>query len=141
MSGYVFKNGIRPYAGLRYLFVDADSYYDGVQRVHSEKEDVLTSLIGVKYATSIKAGKTMIRPTARIAATYDILSENSDANISVIGGSNYQIEGSRLHRFGIETVIGATATIDNIDITLEYNGAFRQDYRSQGGILRARYNF
>ncbi len=141
MTGYVFKNGIRPYAGLRYLFVDADSYYDGIQRVHSEKEDVLTSLVGIKYSTSVKTNNIMIRPTARIAATYDILSENSDANISVLGGSNYQIEGNRLHRFGIETVVGATATIDNIDITLEYNGAFRQDYKSQGGILRARYNF
>ena len=141
MTGYVFKNGIRPYAGLRYIFVDADSYYDGIQRVHAEKEDVLTSLVGIKYSTSVKANNIMIRPTARIAATYDILSENSQSNISVMGGSNYQMDGTRLHRFGIETVIGATATIDNIDITLEYNGAFRQDYRSQGGILRARYNF
>ena len=141
MTGYVFKNGIRPYAGLRYIFVDADSYYDGIQRVHAEKEDVLTSLVGIKYSTSVKANNIMIRPTARIAATYDILSENSQSNISVMGGSNYQMDGTRLHRFGIETVIGATATIDNVDITLEYNGAFRQDYRSQGGILRARYNF
>ncbi|MBO7244325.1 MAG: autotransporter domain-containing protein [Alphaproteobacteria bacterium] len=141
MTGYEFKNGIRPYAGFRYLFVDAGSYFDGIQRVHSEKEDVLTSLVGIKYTTSVKTNDIMIRPTARIAATYDLLSENSQSNISVMGGSNYQMDGTRLHRFGIETVIGATATIDNVDITLEYNGAFRQDYRSQGGILRARYNF
>ena len=59
----------------------------------------------------------------------------------MIGGSNYSVDGSRLHRFGVEAGLGITATVKNLDITLEYNGAFRQDYKSQGGMLKARYNF
>jgi len=58
-----------------------------------------------------------------------------------LGGGNYTINGQRLHRFGVEAGAGVTATVNNWDFTLEYNGAFREDYRSQGGIVRARYNF
>ena len=72
---------------------------------------------------------------------YDIISDNSKANVAVLGGGNYQIDGQRLHRFGVEAGAGITASIKNLDLTLEYNGAFRQDYRSQGGMLKAKYNF
>ncbi len=141
MTGYDLKNGFTPEAGLRYLVVDADSYYDGMQRIHSNRDDVLTAVAGVKYTTTYKAKGIDFKPNVRLAATYDIVSDNSRSNVSVIGGSNYAVEGSRLHRFGVEAGAGVTASIDNIDITLEYNGAFRQDYKSQGGMLKARYNF
>ena len=141
MTGYDMKNGFTPEAGLRYLVVDADSYYDGMQRIHSNRDNVLTAVAGIKYTTSYKAKGIDFKPNVRLAATYDIVSDNSRSNISVIGGSNYSIEGSRLHRFGFEAGAGVTASIDNIDITLEYNGAFRQDYKSQGGMIKARYNF
>ena len=141
MTGYDMKHGLTPEAGLRYLVVDADSYFDGAQRIRSKRDDVLTAVAGIKYATQFKSKGIYFKPTARLAATYDVVSDNSHANVAVIGGSNYAVDGSRLHRFGVEAGAGITASINNIDLTLEYNGAFRQDYRSQGGMLRARYNF
>ncbi|MBQ8250328.1 MAG: autotransporter domain-containing protein [Alphaproteobacteria bacterium] len=141
MTGYDMDNGITPEVGLRYLVVDADSYNDGMQRVRSDKDDVLTAVAGIKYSTDIKSDGIVFKPTARLAATYDVVSDNSRANVSVIGGNSYSVDGERLHRFGVEAGAGVTASVDNIDITLEYTGAFRQDYKSQGGMLRARYNF
>ena len=141
MTGYEFKNGFTPEAGLRYLIVDADSYFDGMQRISSDSDDVLTAVMGVKYQTTVKAKCIDLKPHARVALTYDLISDNSNANVSVLGGSSYSIEGNRLHRLGAEADVGVTATIKNVDLTLEYNGAFRQDYTSQGGMLRLKYHF
>lgn len=141
MTGYDLKNGLTPEAGVRYLVVDADSYYDGMQRVSSDTDDVLTLVAGLKYETKVNSNGVLFKPTARFAVTYDAVSDNSKANVSVLGGSNYSIEGERLHRLGVEAGLGVTASIQNLDLTLEYNGAFRQDYRSQGGMIKAKYNF
>ncbi len=141
MTGYDMDNGLTPEMGLRYLDVDADSYQDGMQRIRSNHDDVLTAVAGIKYTTDVKTKDVIFKPTARLSATYDVISDNSRANVSVIGGNNYAIDGKRLHRFGVEAGAGVTASVDNIDITLEYTGAFRQDYKSQGGMLKARYNF
>ncbi|MBR3913559.1 MAG: autotransporter domain-containing protein [Alphaproteobacteria bacterium] len=141
MTGYDFDNGITPEAGLRYLIVDAESYNDGAQDINSKKNDILTAVAGVKYTANVKADKAILKPTVRLAATYDIVSDSDEATVQVLGGGNYTINGQRLHRFGVEAGAGVTATVNNWDFTLEYNGAFREDYRSQGGIVRARYNF
>ena len=141
MTGYDFDNGITPEAGLRYLIVDAESYNDGAQDINSKKNDILTAVAGVKYTANVKADKAILKPTVRLAATYDIVSDSDEASVQVLGGGNYTINGQRLHRFGVEAGAGVTATVNNWDFTLEYNGAFREDYRSQGGIVRARYNF
>ena len=141
MTGYEYQNGWTPEAGLRYLVVDADSYFDGMQRVSSDKDDVLTAVVGLKYETTRKANCLSFKPYARVALTYDVLSDNATANVLVSGGGNYRTESQRLHRFGAEADLGITATVKNVDVTLEYNGAFRQDYTSQGGMLKLRYHF
>ncbi len=141
MTGYEYQNGWTPEAGLRYLVVDADSYFDGMQRVSSDKDDVLTAVVGLKYETTRKANCVTFKPHARVALTYDVLSDNATANVLVSGGGNYRTESQRLHRLGAEADLGVTATVKNVDVTLEYNGAFRQDYTSQGGMLKLRYHF
>ena len=141
MTGYEYQNGWTPEAGLRYLVVDADSYFDGMQRISSDKDDVLTAVVGLKYETTRKANCLSFKPYARVALTYDVLSDNATANVLVSGGGNYRTESQRLHRLGAEADLGVTATVKNVDVTLEYNGAFRQDYTSQGGMLKLRYHF
>ncbi|MBO7244254.1 MAG: autotransporter domain-containing protein [Alphaproteobacteria bacterium] len=141
MTGYDYKNGWTPEVGLRYLVVDADSYFDGMQTVKADKDDVLTAVAGIKYETSVKAKCMTIKPHARLALTYDVISDNGTATVSVLGGGTYRAESERLHRLGAEADLGVTATVNNVDVTLEYNGAFRQDYKSQGGMLRLKYHF
>jgi len=44
-------------------------------------------------------------------------------------------------RFGVEGELVLTAIVDNVDLSLEYNGAFRKDYTSNGAMFRLKYNF
>ena len=141
MTGYDFASGITPEGGLRYLRADQESYNDGAQRISTDASDVLTAVAGVKYTTNVKAKDWTFKPTLRLAATYDLKSDKSTANVNVIGGGNYQITGDRLNRFGVETGVGVTGTINNLDLTLEYNGGFRKDFQSHTGMLKAKYNF
>ena len=141
MTGYDFANGITPEAGLRYVLVDADTYSDGFQRVKTKNNDVLTAVAGVKYAPTYYNCNWKFQPTARVALTYDLISDGTNANVSVYGGGTYRVEGQRLHRLGVEGSLGLTTSYKNIDMTLEYNGSLRQDYSSQGGIARLKYNF
>ena len=141
MTGYDFKSGITPEGGLRYMRVDQESYNDGAQRISTDTADILTAVAGVKYTTDVKAKGWTFKPTLRLAAIYDVKSDNSKANVNIIGGSGYQITGDRLHRFGVETGVGVGSTIKDWDLTLEYNGGFRKDFQSHTGMLKAKYNF
>ena len=141
LTGYDLDNGITPEGGFRYLLVDQESYNDGAQRISNKKNDVLTAVAGVKYTTNVKASDWTLKPTLRLAATYDLLSDNSKANVNIIDGGSYQITGKRLHRFGIETGVGVTSSINNWDLSLEYNGGFRKDFQNHSGMLKAKYNF
>jgi len=141
MSGYDFENGITPEAGLRYVLADQESYNDGAQRISTDNNDVLTAVVGVKYSKDVTAKDWTFEPSVRLAATYDILSDNSEANVNVIGGANYQITGQRLHRFGVEAGAGITGTIKNWDLSLEYNAGLREDFQTHTGMLKAKYNF
>ena len=141
MSGYQFQTGFAPEAGFRYLLVDQESYTNGAQHIKSDKNDVLTGVAGVRYVKALNTEKITFVPHANVALTYDIMSEGSEANVRVIGGGDYQIKGERLHRFGFETGVGVTATINNLDLSLDYNGGFRKDFQSHTGMLKVKYNF
>ena len=120
---------------------DQESYNDGAQRISTDNNDVLTAVVGVKYSKDFTAKDWTFEPSVRLAATYDIVSDNSEANVNVIGGGNYQITGQRLHRFGVEAGAGITGTIKNWDLSLEYNAGLREDFQTHTGMLKAKYNF
>ncbi len=141
MAGYDFENGLMTEAGARYLLVDQDAYNDGLQRIKSDKNDTLTAVAGVKYQAVVKTDDVAFVPRLRLAATYDVKSEDSEANVQVVGGGNYQITGERLHRFGVEAGVGVTATVGAWDVSLDYFGGYRKDYQSHTGLLKAQYNF
>ena len=141
MTGYDMGNGFTPESGLRYILVDQDAYNDGAQRISSKNNDVLTAVMGVKYAADVKTAGWTFTPTARFAVTYDLLSSNSKANVSIIDGGSYQITGKRLNRLGFEAGVGIGTSVDNWDFTLEYNGGFRKDFQNHSGMLKAKYNF
>lgn len=141
MTGYDFENGLMTEVGARYLLVDQDAYNDGVQRIKSDKNDTLTAVAGVKYQAVVKTDDVTFVPRLRLAATYDVKSDASEANVQVVGGGNYQITGERLHRFGVEAGVGVTATVGAWDVSLDYFGGYRKDYQSHTGLLKAQYNF
>ena len=73
-TGYDFRNYFSSEVGLRYVLVDADSYSDGFQNVKTEKNDVLTAVVGFKYAPRYRRNNLRFKPTARVALTYDLIS-------------------------------------------------------------------
>ena len=141
MTGYAFESGLTPEGGLRYLLVDQKSYTDGVEKISTSNNDVLTAVLGAKYGYAVKTKDWTFTPTVRLAATYDLMSDGSQAVAAITGGSSYQISGERLHRFGMEAGVGVTSTWNNWDFTVSYDGGFRRDYQSHTGSLKAKYHF
>ncbi|MBQ3696193.1 MAG: autotransporter outer membrane beta-barrel domain-containing protein [Alphaproteobacteria bacterium] len=140
-SGYEFDNGFALEGGLRYLLVDQESYSDGVQRIKSDKNDVWTGMAGVRYAKAFNGDKVTWTPHANLAMTYDFVSDGPDANVQVLGGGDYRIHGEKLHRFGVEGGAGLTMTVGAWDLSADYRGAYRKNFQSHMGMLKAKYNF
>lgn len=141
MTGYHFDNGFTPEVGLRYLFADQDAYNDGVQRIKTDNNDVLTGVAAIKYHQAYQAKDWTFKPNLRLGATYDMMSDNGQSVVNVIGGSSYQINSKRLNRFGVETGVGVEAIVGDWNLSLDYNGGFRADFQSHTGMLKAKYNF
>ncbi len=141
MSGYEYANGLTPEAGLRYIHIHQNDYRDGAQRVKTDNEDVLTAVVGAKYERLVETKTLVLKPSVKVAATYDVMSDNSKANVSIIGGGHYQVEGKRLHRFGVETTLGLGTSYNNWDFDVQYVGAFREDFYSNTVLGKIRYNF
>ena len=147
MTGYdmqVKGLGITPEAGLRYVHIKQDAYKDSAdQRVSANDSDILTGVIGAKVSKNFELSNGMnIKPEARIAATYDLMNDDVNSVVTLANGSAYAVEGEALDRFGMEFGAGVTAEInDNVELSLGYEGKFRQDYQDHTGLINAKYKF
>ncbi|MCM1324605.1 MAG: autotransporter domain-containing protein [Acetobacter sp.] len=143
IAGYDMKNGFAPQIGARYLHIEQDSYNDGVQHIKAKDNDILTAVAGVKFAKDYQSEAWTLTPKARLAATYDIMSDKTSADVNIIGAGagNYHINGKRLNRFGVEGSIGLAAAIDNWELSAEYAASVRKDYQSHAGLFNLKYNF
>ena len=147
MTGYdmnINGLGITPEAGLRYVHIKQDAYKDSAdQRVSANDSDILTGVIGAKVSKNFELSNGMnIKPEARIAATYDLFNDDVNSVVTLANGSAYAVEGEALDRFGMEFGAGVTAEInDNVELSLGYEGKFRQDYQDHTGLINAKYKF
>ena len=147
MTGYDIQLqnfGLTPEIGLRYVHISQDGYTDSAdQRVSSSNNDVLTSVIGAKISKNFALENGIIlKPEARIAATYDLMNDDTSSIITLANGSAYAVEGDALNRFGMEFGAGITADVnDNVELSLGYEGKFREDYQDHTGLLNAKYKF
>ena len=147
MTGYdmqVKGVGLTPEIGLRYVHISQDSYKDSAdQRVSANDSDILTGVIGAKVSKTWTLENGMnIKPEARIAATYDLMNDDVNSVVTLANGSAYMVEGDALDRFGMEFGAGVTAEVnDNVELSLGYEGKFREDYQDHTGLLNAKYKF
>ena len=147
MTGYdmnVNGFGLTPEAGLRYVHIKQDAYKDSAdQRVSANDSDILTGVIGAKISKNFELSNGMnIKPEARIAATYDLFNDDVNSVVTLANGSAYAVEGEALDRFGMEFGAGVTAEVnDNVELSLGYEGKFRQDYQDHTGLINAKYKF
>ena len=147
MTGYdmqVKGLGITPEAGLRYVHIKQDAYKDSAdQRVSANDSDILTGVIGAKVSKNFELSNGMnIKPEARIAATYDLFNDDVNSVVTLANGSAYAVEGEALDRFGMEFGAGVTAEVnDKVELSLGYEGKFREDYQDHTGLINAKYKF
>lgn len=147
MTGYdmQFKGlGFTPEVGLRYVHIKQDAYKDSAdQRVSANNSDILTGVIGAKISKSWELSNGMlIKPEARIAATYDLFNDDVNSVVTLANGSAYAVDGEALDRFGMEFGAGITAEVnDNVELSLGYEGKFREDYQDHTGLINAKYKF
>lgn len=147
MTGYdmnINGLGITPEAGLRYVHIKQDAYKDSAdQRVSANDSDILTGVIGAKVSKNFELSNGMnIKPEARIVATYDLFNDDINSVVTLANGSAYAVEGEALDRFGMEFGAGVTAEVnDKVELSLGYEGKFRQDYQDHTGLINAKYKF
>ena len=147
MTGYdmqVNGFGLTPEAGLRYVHIKQDAYKDSAdQKVSGNDSDILTGVIGAKVSKNFELSNGMnIKPEARIAATYDLMNDDVNSVVTLANGSAYAVEGEALDRFGMEFGAGVTAEVnDNVELSLGYEGKFREDYQDHTGLINAKYKF
>ncbi|MBO5284749.1 MAG: autotransporter domain-containing protein, partial [Alphaproteobacteria bacterium] len=147
MTGYEMNvNGlaVTPEAGLRYVHIKQDGYKDSAdQRVSGNDSDILTGVIGAKLSKNYELNNGMnLKPEARVAATYDLINDDVNSVVTLANGSAYQVNGKSLDRFGMEFGVGVTAEVnDQVELSLGYEGKFREDYQDHTGLLNAKYRF
>ena len=147
MTGYdmqVKGLGITPEAGLRYVHIKQDAYKDSAdQRISANDSDILTGVIGAKVSKNFELSNGMnIKPEARIAATYDLFNDDVNSVVTLANGSAYAVDGEALDRFGMEFGAGVTAEVnDKVELSLGYEGKFREDYQDHTGLINAKYKF
>lgn len=147
MTGYEMNInglGVTPEAGLRYVHIKQDSYKDSAdQRVSANDSDILTGVIGAKVSKNFELANGMsVKPEARVAATYDLMNDDVNSVVTLANGSAYQVNGKALDRFGMEFGAGVTAEVnDKVELSLGYEGKFREDYQDHTGLINAKYKF
>ena len=150
MTGYnatVAKTDVTPEIGLRYNNIHRDDYVDDAgQAVKAETMDVMTAI------ADVKVGKDLVscfgtrsfywHPEARLAATYDFISDKENAAVTLPNGAGYFVNGQRLNRFGIEAGAGVTFYLTpQVESSIGYEGKFRKDYADHTGYVSAKYKF
>lgn len=147
MTGYdmnIKGINVTPETGLRYVHIKQDAYKDSAdQRVSANDSDILTGVIGAKVSKDFELENGMnIRPEARVAATYDLFNDDVNSVVTLANGSAYTVDGEALDRFGMEFGAGVTAEVnDNVELSLGYEGKFREDYQDHTGLINAKYKF
>lgn len=143
MAGYDM-GFFAPEAGFRYFNVKQKKHTDNAgQTIGKNSNDVLTAVVGVKYqGTYCLNSNWSLKPNARLAVTYDLMSDKENSVVSLANGSGYVVDGQRLKRLGLEVGAGIAADLnENLEIGLSYEGKFRDNYTDNTGLIEARYKF
>lgn len=147
MTGYDFNTDIAtftPETGLRYVNIDQKAYTDNLgNHVAGGNSDILTGVAGIKVSKDFNINCGMVlKPEARFALTYDFANDGANSVVTLANGAAYTTNGEALDRFGMEFGAGLTADVnDNVELSLGYEGKFRDDYSDHTGLVNAKYKF
>lgn len=135
---------LAPEAGVRYARVEQDGYIDDAgQSVKSRNSNIWTGVAGAKLSKAFAADNGMIfKPELRLAATYDLKNDKGNTLVTLANGTSYSVQNTSLKRFGVEVGAGVTADLsDNVELSMGYEGRFREHYQDHTGLINAKYKF
>ncbi len=142
MTGYSFATGITPEIGARYLHVSQDAYNNGIVPVDANDTDYATAVAGVKYAFTIDTDtRWRWTPQMRAAMTYDFVSDESVATVTMPGASAYVVDAGRLSRLGGEFGLGLGVSFAGLELSANYEIDLHEDFIAQSGIIKFRHAF
>ena len=134
---------LTPEAALRFTAVRQKAYTDALgARVSAKSLNTATMVAGAKAAKTFTAGKYAVTPEAKAALTYDLARPNEDRTVTLPDGSSYVAAGEKLNRLGFE--IGAKAAVrltNAVEVSLSYDGAFKEHYQDHTGLMNLKLSF
>lgn len=142
-TGYNFAGGITPELGLRYLHVNEETYTNNLGIKNKlDSVDYLTAVLGTKYGYNFLTDSgVLFRPELRYAVKYDMLSDETSASVAMPGVAAYTIDAYRLPRLAGEFGVGLAVNYRDMNLSLTYDIEVREDYTSQTGMLKFKYDF
>ncbi|MCQ2914037.1 MAG: autotransporter outer membrane beta-barrel domain-containing protein [Alphaproteobacteria bacterium] len=144
LAGYEMSSKVGkliPAAGLRYVRVEQKSYHEDDTKIKSKDSNTLTAVVQLGWNDTYNVNGKEVKPKASLGFIYDVKSDN---NKVVISSANTKLmsEDGRLKRFGTELSLGADAKLtNNWNVSLDYNGEYRQHYQNHTGTVSVRYDF
>ena len=143
MTGYDFAFGITPMMGVRYLHVEQDAYNNGINSISAQESDYMSGVAGLKYAVDVAVNRGLkLRPELRAAATYDLVSDDAMATVTMANIENsYTVDAQALSQIGGEFGVGLTALYNGIQLSVNYDMVVHEDYTSQTGMIKFRGQF
>lgn len=132
-----------PAIGLRYLNVKREKSRDkDGSTLSANNSDILSGILGMKFAHAIDFETYKITPELRIAGIYDMVTDDDNAYIRQIDGNYLYLENEKLERAGLE--IAANLKIESeesLNFNIGYMGEFRKHFESHGILLGLGYDF
>ncbi|MDE1150893.1 MAG: autotransporter outer membrane beta-barrel domain-containing protein [Azospirillaceae bacterium] len=101
----------------------------------------LTQELGVKVTTDVHTGLGTFMPDLKVAWLHDF-KDGPIPTTGVLAGVAFASTTGRINTDGLALNLGTTLDQGGgFKLRLEYNGEYRRDYQSHGGVLRASWDF
>lgn len=133
-----------PEVGLRYMHISIEHYTDSAgQKISSTNSSIITGVVGSRIKKTFETAKGLkFSPQVGLAMTYDLKKAHNRSVVALPNGSSYVVNGNNLGRFGVEVGGGlSTEFNEHIEVSLGYEGHFRDDYQDHSGLLGLKYKF
>ncbi len=144
-AGYDF-GVLTPEAGVRFINVKMKEYTDAMgAKMKDKTQNTWTGVAGIKAAKGYHLAanpKINFTPELKVAATYDFVRDDENRTVVLPDHSSYVAKGDPMKRFGVEAGAGLTAAFGNSsEISVSYEGKFKDHYEDHTGMINLKINF
>lgn len=142
------KIGLTPYAGLAYQRVRTDSFTETSNTVagfssalhqNGSSEDIVTSTLGIRGQVSVGPASSLY---ADLGWKHTFGDKEPESMLNFIGGSRFVTRGAEINSNAAVIGLGANIEIKpNMRLSFGYEGAFGNQSRDHGGVVRFELDF